>query len=393
MRIKKVILVFSAAALVVITGLAVYFFTLKQQVQIVPSPALGQENKMLSDLVVLKVAAMPLDQKIGQLLIVGFESKYLDDNVQKMIKEYHIGGINLLKRNVQDRNQIRQLTTDLQKISAIPLFIAADQEGGKVVRFDFLNELTPQIKIKKIQEAEKIAFTRARELQEMGINMNFSPVLDYVSDNESYLYNRTFGTDRGSIGDLGSAMVKGYRAGGVISVAKHFPGYGNVFVDPHTHQATLTIDKEELESNLIPFQIVITNNPTVAIMTAHIAIPVIDAKPATISSQFLSEILRKKLGFNGVIITDDMEMVSAGDSIEQSSVEAIKAGADMIISTYTPEKQIKIFNRLKNAILNGEVTEERINQSVVRVLTLKSTLSKEQDSGFNVLKPRGNFKN
>ena len=164
---------------------------------------------------------------LGQILIVGFEHQYLDDHIRKMITQYHIGGVNLLGRNVRDENQVRQLIIDLQKITTVPPFVATDQEGGKVVRFKFLDELTPQIEIKSVQQAERVAISRAKELAELGVNMNFSPVLDYVSNSESYLYDRTFGTNPTAIGELGSAMIKGYKEGGVIPVAKHLAKKSN----------------------------------------------------------------------------------------------------------------------------------------------------------------------
>ena len=131
---------------------------------------------------------------------------------------------------------------------------------------------------------------------------------------------------------------------------------------------------EKLELNIIPFRKVIDDNSAIAIMTAHILIPKVDKKVATLSSKFLNEILRKQMDFGGVIITDDLEMISAGKTIGRSAVDAIKAGADMIISTYTPEKQIEIFNSLKDSVLNGDITEEKINESVARILNLKTAL-------------------
>ena len=318
-----------------------------------------------------KIKIMSLDEKIGQMLIIGFENQYLDDHIKTMIEKYHIGGINLLKRNIKNRKQIIELTKNLQSISSTTLFIGVDQEGGNVIRFDFLNELTGQINIKDTNQAEDIAFKRAMELKELGVNMNFSPVLDYVSDKKSYLYNRTFGTNPEKIGELGQAMIKGYQKGAIIPVAKHFPGYGNVSLDPHKNEVQINIDQNDLSRNLLPFQKLIDFDPFIAIMTAHIVVPSIDSKPATLSSMFLNEILRKQMGFKGVIITDDMEMVSAGKSVEESSLEAIIAGADMIISTYTSEKHIKIFDKIKNAVLSGEITENRIDESVRRILTLK----------------------
>lgn len=324
--------------------------------------------------VALQVSKMSLDEKIGQMLIVGFENKYADEHIIKMITQYHIGGVNLLGRNVKDGVQTKQLIADLQKITDVPLFIATDQEGGRSSRFQFLSELTPQIKIKEIYQAEQVALNRAKELRELGVNMNFSPVVDYVSDSKSYLYSRTFGADPETTGNLGAAMVRGYVKGGIVPVVKHFPGYGNIFPDPHRNQATSNITEKELELYLTPFQKIIEDEPTVPIMTAHILIPRMDNKIATFSTRFLSEILRKQMGFDGVIITDELEMVSAGRSVEKLAVEAVEAGADIVISTYTPEKQINIFNKLKEAVLNGEILEKRIDESVIRILTLKNKI-------------------
>lgn len=331
-------------------------------------------NPAIDDPIILQINKMSLDEKIGQMLIVGFEHKNLDEHIKNMIIEYHVGGINLLGRNVKDKDQVKKLTTDLQKIADIPLFIATDQEGGKISRFQFLRGMTPQIKIKDNEYAEQVAFDRARELRDLGVNMNFSPVVDYVSNRDSYLYNRTFGATPDMTGELGGAMVRGYIKGGVIPVVKHFPGYGNIFPDPHKNQAILNITREELGLYLASFRKIIEDNSVGAIMTAHILIPEVDDKIATLSTKFLHDILREQLGFNGVIMTDELEMVSAGKLIEQSAVDTIKASADIVISTYTPQKQINIFNRLKEAVLSGEIPEKRIDESIGRILRLKSVL-------------------
>src|SRR3990167_153615 len=246
-------------------GTSVYFVYSKEKISKIVQKEIKTEIIPVSP-IVRKIKNMSLDEKIGQMLIIGFENKYLDDHVQKMIEQYHIGGINLLGRNVKDKNQIQQLTTDLQKISDTPLFIATDQEGGKVIRFNFLYELTSQIRIKDTQQAEQIALTRARELREIGVNMNFSPVIDYVSDTQSYLYNRTFGVD------------------------PHFTGYGNIVVDPHRKEAISSVSNETFNRNLIPFKKILENNiaDTIAIMTAHIVLTAIDSKPATLSQKFMT---------------------------------------------------------------------------------------------------------
>lgn len=314
---------------------------------------------------------MSLDEKIGQLLIVNFQSNYADKNIKKLISEYHIGGINFLSKNIANKEQAIKLTSDLNALSSLPLFMAVDQEGGTVVRLKFLSELTSQNKIKDTKQAEQVAFKRAQELKQLGFNMNFSPVIDNVSDSSSYLSFRTFRFPPGIAGELGEAMVDGYKKGGIVSVIKHFPGYGDIILDPHKKQADLNISKEKLQSNLLPFKNIIKNKKSLAVMTAHIIIPAVSRRPATVSPEFINQILRKDLGFNGVVITDDLSMVSAGDSIGQLSVDSIKAGVDIVIAGGRP---IDSFNALKQAVLTGEISEERINESVNRILRLKSEI-------------------
>jgi beta-N-acetylhexosaminidase len=331
----------------------------------IPSPTV--------DLVAEQVAAMTLNQKIGQLMIIGFQYSYVDEHIRTMITRYHIGGVNLLGHNIVNATQTKKLMDDLQALTATTLFLATDQEGGEVTRFKFLKELTIQPKIKTVEQARIVGERRSTELFDLGVNMNFSPVLDYVTSPTSYLYNRTFATTSEAIALLGNAMISGYDAA-VIPVAKHFPGYGNIKPDPHKSVAVVTVTAEEFEKFLYPFRYAIDEGNTRAIMTAHIVIPSIDSKPATFSSRFLTDILRTELGFDGIIITDDLEMVSAGKGVDQLAVESIKAGADMIISTYTPSKHVLIFNALKKAVETGEISEERLNESVYRILKEKSFL-------------------
>lgn len=173
----------------------------KQQVNIVQVQQEIKKNPVVIDPIVLQVNNMSLDEKIGQLLIVGFDSQYLDNHIESMIKKYHIGGVNLLGRNVKDTNQVKKLISDLQEISTIPLFIGTDQEGGINIRFKFLKELTPQTEIKNTTEAEQIAFDRAIELKALGVNMNFSPVVE-ASPCSSYSQRHTLIEEMLSLGQL-----------------------------------------------------------------------------------------------------------------------------------------------------------------------------------------------
>lgn len=324
-----------------------------------------------------RIASMSMEEKIGQLFLVGIPDFSLSTTTRVFLRDSHIGGVILYKRNIQSAAQVRTLNTTLQSISSRePLFIGVDQEGGAVVRLPFLKETTPQSAIKTTKQAQDIGLSRAKELANLGINMNFAPVIDYVPDMSSYLYGRTFMTDATTTGLLGRTMVEGYEQGGVIPVAKHFPGYGSLMVDPHKTVSVLSVDQKALQQSLLPFQLLIDAHPTATLMTAHITIPSVDTKPATRSKIFLQELLRDQMGFRGVIVTDDLEMVAAGDSIEEAAKESFLAGADVLLIGHSIVKQKQAVEGFTRAVHAGEISEQRLNESVKRILRAKSGLAK-----------------
>lgn len=323
-----------------------------------------------------KAASMTLDQKIGQLMIIGFEHNYADDHIKNMIENYGVGGVNLLARNIKDEEQMIKLSSDLQSLAStsvgIPFMIAADQEGGTVLRFKFLEHKSKQLTLNSIEKAYEEARNRGEELNRIGVTLNFAPVADYVTDKKSYLYDRTFGTTSESIAPLAMSMLKGYEDAGIKGTIKHFPGYGNITNDPHKSVAAVDPETNIYLESLVPFRKILLNNDKTAVMTAHIVIPEIDSKPATLSKKFLKDMLRDQWNFDGVIITDDLEMASAGKvPVEELAVESIKAGNDMIISTYTSSSHPKIHAAIKKAVEDGEIPVASINKSVERVLRLK----------------------
>ena len=337
------------------------------------SPEKVSSQQDYTDKIELIIKTLPLEKKIGQMMVVGFKNPYFDDHIKEMIDVYGVGGVNLLARNVNDREGVIKMISDLKLHSEIPLFIATDQEGGDYVRFKFLSELTPQMEIKSIEEARRIAKRRGEELCELGINMNFSPVIDYVNNPQAYLFKskRVFEATPELIGKLGQAMIEGYREADIIAVPKHFPGYGNGTLDPHTNFA-VSSGGDEFEKWLVPFQYVIGQAHPEVLMTAHVVVKEIDDVPATLSPVFLIEILRGQLKYEGVIITDDLEMASTGDlPIGQLVIQAINAGADMIISTLTISKHKGIVEAVRQAVLENKINEKRIDESLRRILKLK----------------------
>ncbi len=335
-------------------------------------------DKNEKEILLEEIRNLPLEKRIGQLMIFGFSTKIPDDHVKRLIVEYGIGGVNLLKRNVESAEQVRHLTASLQELAfeagAPPLFIAVDQEGGTVIRFPFLSELTAEKDITSEQEAFRVAQKRGVELKNLGITMNFAPVLDYVPDKDAYLYDRTFATTTEIIADFGVAMARGYQAAGVIPVFKHFPGYGAIADDPHQENASEAVISSA--DSMEPFHLALGKLSGVPLMTAHIVYDDIDTVPATRSRRFLTGILRNEWEYDGVIITDDIEMASAIGknqiSVEEVAVQAFEAGADMIISTYTSLLHELIIEAVVEAVTSGRLSEERLNQSVLRVRRLKS---------------------
>jgi beta-N-acetylhexosaminidase len=357
-----------ATGLVIVFGLIIYFSFLT------PRQIPGSSPILVRDPIKEKISKMTLSEKVGQMLIIGFEHTYADEHITKMISQYGIGGVNLLRRNVASPEQMQELASSLQKLasstSGIPFLIAVDQEGGNVIRFKFLKYTNPQLSLPSEQAAYNEAFQRGKELKDLGVNVNFAPVADYVTDSQSYLFSRTFATSSTIIARLAGAMREGYENAGIQAVVKHFPGYGNIVNDPH--KKSVSTDRQIYEESLAPFRELLKNREDGAVMTAHIVIPEIDEKPATLSSYFLKKILREEWNYDGVIITDDLEMASAGrSSVPDIAVQAIKAGNDMIISTYTSSLHPQIHQKIVSAVENGEISIDDINKSVERILRFK----------------------
>lgn len=325
---------------------------------------------------------MTIEEKIGQLLIFGFRSTTTNAHITQLIEKYHVGGVNLLRYNIVDAEQTKKLASNLQSIyqrnnQNLPFIIAVDQEGGTVVRFPFLKEKTAQPNVRTEEEARGLAKTRAQELKNLGINMNFAPVVDYITNSKSYLYNRTFATTTEGTISLGRIMAETYLENGIIPVYKHFPGYGNSTLNPHTSITLFDGTKEMFNQNIEVFRSVLNNESRIPVMTAHIEVPwIATGTPATKSKYFMTDILRDDFKYQGVVITDDLDMVSAGKDAGKSAVDSILAGADMLISTPNDTNHIVIINALVQAVQNGTISQARLDESVYRVLQLRTRMGK-----------------
>jgi beta-N-acetylhexosaminidase len=334
------------------------------------------------------VNQMPLADKVGQMMMVGFHGKSLSESPQlpTLISTYRIGSIVLLEANAHDPQQVARLIAEAQELaiqtgSHIPLFVAINHEGGIVVRItEGVTGFPGNMAIAasgRPEYAYTAAALAAQELQAMGINMNLAPVLD-VNDNplNPIIGVRSFGESPDLVVSLGRETIRGFQQNGVVAVAKHFPGHGSAAIDSHVGLPVINKPASQLEQiELPPFQMAVREEVE-AIMTAHVVVPALEPTPglpASLSTNILTGVLRDRMGFKGIIMTDSLGMVAiaAGWGQAQAAVEAVKAGADMVLSVSPLEAQIAIHQALITAVQNGEITSARIDESVLRVLRVK----------------------
>ncbi len=331
-------------------------------------------------------ANMTLEEQVGQLLVVGFPGTTPTPEIIGLIQNHHIGGIIFFSRNIQDAQQVLALTHSLQMIAKraghrYPLFIAIDQENGMVQRLgNSATQFPGNMALGAIgseQMAYDVAGATGRELTALGINFNLAPVVD-VNNNPAnpVIGVRSFGEDPLRVARLASAAVRGYRRSGVITCLKHFPGHGDTAVDSHLALPTLPYSMERLEAvELLPFRSGIAAGAD-SVMIAHIAFPALtgDATlPATLSPAIVRELLREKLGFTGVIISDCLEMnaVSETFGVGPGAVMALLAGNDLVLISHLYTRQRAGIAAILTAIQKGVLAQDVLKQAVERVLQLK----------------------
>jgi len=346
----------------------------------VDNGSVSEEKDNLKARVEEVVNSLSQEQMAGQLLMIGFNGKEPDYYVSRMINLRYAGGIILYGQNIETREQVTKLNSQLQEMSLakinLPLFIAVDQEGGPVSRLKGLITDSPAPSVmSKLSGAEitKAARETAQEMKALGINVNLAPVLD-VADSKSIMAGRAYGEDPVKVAEAGAAAITGYKNGGVIPCAKHFPGLGSAVQDTHVTGTKINSNLDTLNKrDLIPFRKAIQDGVEM-ILVNHAVYPALDSQnPASLSSAIQTDILRNMLGYQGLILTDDLEMEAsaAQGSIGQNAVRAIKAGADIVLVCHTPEKQKEAYDALLAAIKSGEISQERLKDTLKRIVTVK----------------------
>lgn len=325
------------------------------------------------------VANMSDADKVGQLMMIGIHGKTLNDDAKFMLNEYRVGGIILFDRNMESKDQVKSLITDINKTGKsaglTPLFIGIDQEGGAVARMeDQLIKVPPAEELGKepIEQAVSLAKQSGTELKDLGFNINFAPVADL-----GLTYGRSFSTNPDEVVRYASAVGKAYDEAGLWYSYKHFPGIGKTDVDLHADTSVVPVSKETLlnEDTKVFVDLIKQSKPnTYAIMVSHAMYPQIDAEhPSSLSKAIITDWLRKDMGYNGVVVTDDMDMGALAKhyTFGDMAVQSILAGSDILLVCHEYEHMQEAYNGLMKAVKDGRISKERLDESVKRILLMK----------------------
>jgi beta-N-acetylhexosaminidase len=333
------------------------------------------------------LSKMTLEEKIGQLFIVGFPQDNLDAKLKEHILKNKIGSFILFKRNIPNFTDVKKLNTDLtlfsmEKLKTPPL-LAVDQEGGNVTRIETKPRMPYFFHLGDINDPAiiyKFGNYTASLLTSLGFNFNLAPVLDLADPAQnSFISLRSFGKDPNKVSNMGYSYSKGLLDKGVIPTAKHFPGLGESINDPHIAVTTRNVSLADLEKmDLVPFKEFAKLGPSSAVMMSHMIYELADSskKPASFSSFLINDLLRKRLNFTGVVLTDDLHMKASTQSMPPSkaALEALLAGADMVMLSWSLTEQRKTFELIKASVLSGKISLSSLDQKVSRILTLKKTV-------------------
>ena len=328
---------------------------------------------------------LSLRRKIGQLLMAGFDGLEPDAQIERLIRSHHLGGVILFRRNIADPDQVAALNRRLQQRNAeqsdIPLMIAVDQEGGVVARLEEgVTPLPSALAFRaagRVADCESLTCVANEELHLLGFNVNFAPVLDVNNNRRNPVIGvRAYGETVAEVCEYGLAALRGVQAAGMAATAKHFPGHGDTDVDSHLGLPRVPHDRARLDTvELAPFRAAIAAGVD-AIMSAHVVFPAVEPDPdtpSTLSRAVMTDLLRRELGFAGVVFTDCLEMAAIADGIGvvEGALRAFKAGADVLLVSHREDRQVAVIEVLVAAVENGEISETRIDESLARILALK----------------------
>jgi len=339
--------------------------------------------------VVGKIKTMTLKEKIGQMFMVDVEGQDFDENMKLFLSEGYFGGVILFASNLESTEQtkilIKEMQTNAITTTGIPLLVSVDQEGGLVNRLGSITtyksmehsartigRLYNYSPKKAGRLVNRVTRKIALRMKNLGFNMNMAPVLDLTDNKDNYIYDRSYGNDPRNVSKIAEAYIKVMHSNGIATTGKHFPNLGKTVVDTHKRLATLNRSLQELTKHEFrPFMRL--KNDLSAIMVGHIMVPSIDSElPSSISKKTIT-LLRNKIGFKGVIVSDDIKMGALSNNLTYDEIvlKAVEAGIDLIIMAWDKDKKTDALKVLESAVLNGVISKERIDSSVERILLMK----------------------
>lgn len=321
-----------------------------------------------------------LQEAIGQLFMLGIEGSTPSEALETFMRDLTPGGVILFGRNLGSSEEIATLTNALHGASWIPLFLAIDQEGGKVARLQPPFTQWPSAEavgaIGSLELTTAIAASIGRELTAVGINMDMAPVLDVLTNPANpVMAGRSYGSDPHMVAQHGIAFFRGLEGQGVIAVGKHFPGHGDTTVDSHLALPLVSHDLDRLSAvELVPFVAAIGAGIP-ALMTAHLLIPALDQdRPATLSRRILTDLLRTQMSFDGLIISDDLLMRGIAESTSpgEAGIRFLEAGGDLMLICQDEAVQRQAFRAVTDAVKIGRLSEERVQVTGDRIARVKA---------------------
>lgn len=363
----------------------------QEEVAVAPPETVNEEPSeevdWLEEMVEACIAEMPLEDKVAGLFMITPEALTgvsqaikAGDGTKDALNQYAVGGLIYFSQNIKDKEQLTQMLSNTSSMSKYPLFLAVDEEGGSVSRVSGSKIEVPEVSDMAAigasgdtKEAYNAGTTIASYLYELGFNVDFAPVADVVTDTgSSVIGSRSFGSDPAAVGNMVAAMVGGLQDTGISSCLKHFPGIGDTTEDTHKGMASAEKSLEDMKaSDFIPFQSGIGSGAHF-VMVSHVSAPnlVGDNTPCSLSDKVITDVLRGELGYNGIVITDAMNMAAVTEyyASDEAAVMAIKAGADMILM---PEDFQAAYDGVLAAVKDGVIAEDRINESLKRIYRVK----------------------
>jgi beta-N-acetylhexosaminidase len=323
-----------------------------------------------------------LRRQVGQLAIIGFPGHTVPTDVKKLIAAFDLGGVIYFARNVAEPAQVRELSREVASLSRDwPLWISVDQEGGRVARLRRpFTEWPPMMTLgrsKDLELADAFATALGAELRAVGINLDFTPVLDIHTNSQNpVIGDRALGTTADVVSTFGTALIRAFHESGIVACGKHFPGHGDTSVDSHLELPLVEHPPDRLEAiEFVPFRAGIEAG-LAAIMTAHVLVPSLDPDlPATLSSKIVQGVLKGALGFGGMVFSDDMGMkaLAATRPLPESVVMSLQAGVDVVLlCNSTQDEQVEALEAIIHALETGELSQTRVEDALSRQWSAKT---------------------